>query len=46
MHIPSKNESFFIKDEKLLEKDNEVWKRSTTSSKKNLTVNLYIMKNI
>ena len=34
--------SFLIKDDELLEKYNEIW----ISSKKNLTVNQYIMKNI
>ena len=38
--------SFLIKDENLLEKYNEIWKKSTILSKKNLTVNLYKMKNI
>ena len=37
---------FLIKHEKLLEKYNEIWKKSATSSKKNLTVNLYTMKKI
>ena len=32
--------SFLIKDENLLEKYNEIWKKSTILSKKNLTVNL------
>ena len=54
-HIPSKKEctqktkckSFMIKDEKLLEKYNEIWKeKSATLSKRNLTANLYAMKNI
>ena len=34
MHIPSKNESSFIKDEKLLEKDNEIWKKISNIIKK------------
>ena len=38
--------SFLIKDENLLEKYNEIWKKSTILSKKNLTVNLYKKKNI
>ena len=39
--------SFMIKDEKLLEKYNEIWKeKSATLSKRNLTANLYAMKNI
>ena len=38
--------SFLIKDKKLLEKYNEIWKKSATLSKENLTVNLYTMKNI
>ena len=37
---------FLLKDEKSLEKYNEVWKKSATLSKTNLTVNLYAMKNI
>ena len=36
--------SFLIKDEKWLEKYSEIWKKSATLSKKNLTVNLYTMK--
>ena len=58
MHIPNKNECmynrdfdktksrFFIKDSKLFEKYNELWKMSVALSKKNLIVNLHIMKNI
>ena len=57
MHIPNKNEciynrdfdktkSRFIKDSKLFEKYNELWKMSVALSKKNLIVNLHIMKNI
>ena len=39
--------SFVIKDEKLLEIYKEMWKKkSATFSKKNLTINLYTMKNI
>ena len=38
--------SFLIKDEKWLEKYSEIWKKSATLSKKNLTVNLYTMKDI
>ena len=41
----TKSMSFLIKDGKLLEKYNETSKKSATS-KKNLTVNLYTMKNI
>ena len=36
MHILSKNESFFIKDEKLLEKDNEIWKKVNNIIKKKI----------
>ena len=53
MHISTKNSAcrknsdetkyvILIKDDELLEKYNEIW----ISSKKNLTVNQYIMKNI
>ena len=38
--------SLIIKGEELLEKYNEIGKKSTTLSKKNLTVTLYTMKNI
>ena len=38
--------SFLIKDEKLLENIIRLGKKSATLSKKNLTVNLYTMKNI
>ena len=35
--------SFLIRDEKLLEKYNESWKKSLQHQKKYLTVNLYMM---
>ena len=35
---------FLIKDNKLFEKYNELWKMSAALSKKNLTVNLHTMK--
>ena len=35
--------SFLIRDEKLLEKHNESWKKSLQHQKKYLTVNLYMM---
>ena len=38
--------SFLIKDEKLLEKHNEIWKRVSNIIKKILTVSLYTMENI
>ena len=38
--------SFLIKDEKLLEKYNEIWKKASNITKKDFTVNLYRMKNI
>ena len=39
--------SFLIKDEKLLEKYNEIWKKvHNVIKKKNLTATLYTMKNI
>ena len=39
--------SFLIKDDELLEKYNKIWeKKLKVSSKKNLIVNQYIMKNI
>ena len=39
--------SFFMKDKNLLEKYNEIWKKSQQHyQKRNLTVNLYTMKNI
>ena len=38
--------SFLIKDKKLLEKYNEIWKKVSNIIKKNLTVNQYTMKNI
>ena len=37
---------FLIKDKKLLEKYNEIWKKVSNIIKKNLTVNQYTMKNI
>ena len=37
--------SFLIKDEKFLEKYNEIWQKVTNSIKK-LIVNMYIIKNI
>ena len=37
---------FMIKDEKLLEKYNELGKKTATLSKKNLIVDLYTMKTI
>ena len=38
--------SFLIKDKKLLEKYNDIWKKVSNIIKKNLTVNQYTMKNI
>ena len=38
--------SVLIKDDELLEKCNKIWKKLKISSKKNLIVNQYIMKNI
>ena len=38
--------SFLIKDDKLLEKYNEIWERVKNVIQKNLIVNEYIMKNI
>ena len=38
--------SFLIKDDKLLEKYNEIWDKVTNSMKKDLIVNLCTMKNI
>ena len=41
------NMSFFIKDDELLEKYNEIWKKVSDSIKKDLILNLYnTMKNI
>ena len=37
---------FLIKDDELLEKYNEIWKKLKIVSKKNLIVNLYIIKKI
>ena len=42
----SKCMSFLIKDEKLLEKYHEIWKKSATLPKKNLTATPYTMKKI
>ena len=36
--------SFLTKNDELLEKHNEIWKKSAIASKKNLIVILYIMK--
>ena len=41
-----KNVSFLTKNDELLEKYNEIWKKSAIPSKKNLIVILYIMKKI
>ena len=38
--------SFLIKDEKLLQKYNDIWKKVSNITKKNLTVNLDTIKNI
>ena len=38
--------SFFIKDDELLEKYNEIWEKVKIALKKNLIVNLYAMENI
>ena len=38
--------SFLIKDNKLLEKYNEIWDQVSDIVKKDLVVSLYIMKNI
>ena len=38
--------SFLIKDDELLEKYTEIWKKLEIGSKKSLIVNLYTMKNI
>ena len=58
MHIPSKNACrdfdktncryFLIKDEKLLEKYNGIWKKKSAvaSKKKKLIVNLYKIKRV
>ena len=37
---------FYIKDNELLEKYNEIWGKVKKSAKKNLIVNLYTIKNI
>ena len=42
----TKSITFLIKDEKLSEQYNEIWKISATLSKQNFTGNMYIMKNI
>ena len=42
----SKYVSFLTKNDELLEKYNEIWKKSAIPSKKNLIVILYIMKKI
>ena len=42
----TKSMSFLIKDDELLEKYNEIWKKLKNIIKKNLIVNQYIMKNI
>ena len=42
----TKYSSFLIKDDELLEKYNKIWKKLKIVSKKNLIVNLYIMKNM
>ena len=42
----TKYASFLIKDDELLEKYNKIWKKLKIVSKKNLIVNLYIMKNM
>ena len=38
--------SFLIKFEKLLEKYNDIWKKTATLPKKNLTATLYTIKSI
>ena len=38
--------SFLIRDDKLLEKYNEIWERVKNIIQKNLIVNEYMMKNI
>ena len=40
----SKYVSFLTKNDELLEKYNEIWKKSAIASKKNLIVILYVMK--
>ena len=37
---------FFIKDDELLKRYNEIWEKAKNSIKKNLIVNQYTMKNI
>ena len=38
--------SFLIKDDEILEKNNEIWKKVKNSIRKNLIVNQYTMNNI
>ena len=42
----TKHMSFLIKDDELFEKYNEIWEKSEITSKTNLIVNMYTMKNI
>ena len=37
---------FFIKDDELLKRYNEIWEKTKNNIKKNLIVNQYTMKNI
>ena len=40
------NTSSLMKDDKLLEKYNEIWGKKNRTKKKNFVVNLYTIKNI
>ena len=40
------NTSSLMKDDKLLEKYNEIWGKKNSTKKKNFVVNLYTIKNI